>query len=324
MKLLLTGATGFVGRNLLLHAINQGVEVFAPVRDERKLSRQLEAEGVDSSKVRALPANPREWSVEYDALVHCAGVLFERSLDRYLETNVYWTNEILKTRYPGCPTVILSSQSAGGPTPEGQLSREESNPDDPRSLYGESKLRMERLILREQEGEPIALLRPPMILGPRDNATLQLFKLAASPLRPKPGMRAKHYSFIAVSDLVEAIETALFHAAKLNEGALYVASRQTISDIELIKSAAAVTRKPGLTIPLPDPVVKVVSGLVDKSPKLRSQLPSLTRDRVEELWPSRWVVNPGAFESATGWFATTSAAEALKQAYDFARTEGTL
>lgn len=323
MRLLLTGSTGFIGRNMLIYAVGQGCEVLAPVRDRRKLARQLESEGVEEGAVTPLPAEPREWNhVEFDAMVHCAGALFENSLDQYLETNVYWTYRVLKQRHTGCPTVILSSQSAGGPTPEGQVSRAESHPDDPRSQYGESKLRMERLVRREFEGEPIAILRPPMVLGARDTATLQLYRMVASPIRPKPGLKPKTYSFIAINDLIEAIEVALFHSASLNSGPLYVASRQTITDRELIEAAARAGGKKGIALPLPDPFIRLGAALVDRLPGLQKNLPSLTRDRVGELWPDRWVVNPSAFETATGWYSTTSAFEAISDGYQYAREQG--
>ena len=49
MKLLITGSTGFVGRNLLLHALRDPYwsEIILPVRNREKLHQQLQAEGID-------------------------------------------------------------------------------------------------------------------------------------------------------------------------------------------------------------------------------------------------------------------------------------
>ena len=105
--------------------------------------------------------------------------------------------------------MVISSQSAGGPTPAGKRARTEADSDAPITWYGESKLDMERSIRREFPNRPITILRPPMILGPRDSATLPLFRMATGRIRIKPGLRSKSYSFVAVDDLVAAIFLAL-------------------------------------------------------------------------------------------------------------------
>ena len=96
---------------------------------------------------------------------------------------------------------------------------------------------MERAIRDEFPNRPISILRPPMILGPRDTATLPLFRMARGALRIKPGLRAKSYSFIAVDDLVTAIFLAL-ESAPFPQ-ASYVASAQSMTDWQLIAAAAA-------------------------------------------------------------------------------------
>ena len=313
MVLLLTGATGFVGRNYLLRALGYGWHVYAPVRDAGKLRRQLAAEQVDTSNLTPLPPDPRRWLdvPHIDAAVHIAGVLFARDLDSYVETNVEWTETILRALPRGCPMVVLSSQSAGGPTPEGEVSRDEDMPDVPVSFYGESKLRMERLLRRDYEEMPIAILRPPMVIGPRDTAIQQLFRMARSPVRFKPGLKPKTLSFISCEDLLDAVDVALSNCDTLKHCPYYVASRQTFTDAELIQTAASHLRRRGITVTLPDPLVRLLSRTVDASPVLRAGFPSLTVDRVRELGAERWVVNPSAFESLTQWYAKCTLAQAI-------------
>ena len=316
MVLLLTGATGFVGRNYLLRALGYGWHVYAPVRDAGKLRRQLAAEQVDTSNLTSLPTDPRRWHdmPHIDAAIHIAGMLFARDLDSYVETNVEWTQAVLRALPRGCPMVILSSQSAGGPTPEGKISRDEEMPDVPVSFYGESKLRMERLVRRDYEGVPIAILRPPMVIGPRDTAIQQLFRMARSPVRFKPGLKPKTLSFISCEDLLDAIDVALTNSDKLKHLPYYVASRQTFTDTELIQTAASHLRRRGITVTLPDPLVRFLSRTIEASPALRAGFPSLTADRVRELGSERWVVNPSAFENVTQWYAKKTLAQAISGA----------
>jgi nucleoside-diphosphate-sugar epimerase len=323
MSLLLTGATGFLGRNILLRVLSEGKEVLTAVRSPDKLWQQLRFEKKDPQQVHLLSALPDRWpqiSPRYAILG--GGVLFERNRSDYFCTNVDWTLATLRALPPECRTVVISSQSAGGPTPDGKAARSEEDPDAPITWYGESKLAMERAIRDEFPNRPISILRPPMILGPRDTATLPLFRMARGALRIKPGLRPKSYSFIAVEDLVTAIFLAL--ESEPFPEASYVASPQSITDWQLIAAAAAACHSRGVTVPVPHVVVRMLSAFVDTIPSLRAKAPSLTRDRAREIWPDRWVVDASKFSGLTGWRASTNLNEALQAAQSYYEREGKL
>jgi nucleoside-diphosphate-sugar epimerase len=310
--LLVTGATGFVGRNLLIRAARERVPILAPVRNREKLFRCMEEDGIPCGPVTPLPAEPAEWDAPCPShAVLGAGVLFARSRDEYFATNVDWTLRVLRALPPECRTVVLSSQSAGGPTPKGRAARSEQDPDSPVTWYGESKLELERAIAREFPDRPITILRPPMILGARDTATLPLFKMARGPVRTKPGLRRKEFSFLGVEDVVEAV----YAAFEVNGcGPFYIGSGRPVSDYELISSAARAAGGKGITLPVPLPVVRLMAAVIDAVPSLRAATPSLTRDRAREIWPDRWVVDSSAFRGLTGWSPSISLDEALLSA----------
>lgn len=320
--LLLTGATGFVGRNFILRELDLGTRIFAPVRDPEKLRLQLAREDVSKDAVTPLSPDPRSWGrIEPTHALLCAGVLFARNREEYFKTNVDWTLEILRALPETCRTVVLSSQSAGGPTPTGQSSRSESDSDAPLTWYGESKLELEQAIQRFFPTRKITILRPPMILGARDTATLPLFKMSRNFIRTKPGLRKKQFSFIAIEDLVDAISAAFELEAS---GPFYISSDQTISDFDLIDTAAQAVGGRGVTLPVPLSLVKMASLLVDSIPALRKSAPSLTRDRAKEIWPDRWVVDSNAFRTATGWRSRHRLSHALHSACEFFSKEGLL
>ena len=311
-ELLVTGATGFVGRNLLIRAASEQIPVVAPVRDRKKLFRCLDEDGIPREAVYSFPAEPADWNLARPShAVLGAGVLFARTRAEYFATNVDWTLRVLRALPPDCRTVVLSSQSAGGPTQEGRPARSEQDPDSPITWYGESKLELERAIAREFPNRPITILRPPMILGARDTATLPLFKMARGPVRTKPGLRRKEFSFLAVDDVVAAI----YAAFDLNErGPFFIGSDQPVSDFDLIASAARAVGGKGITLPVPLPLVRLMAAIVDAVPSLRAETPSLTRDRAREIWPDRWVVDSSAFKRASGWNPSISLDEAILSA----------
>jgi len=306
-SLLVTGATGFVGRNLVLRTAAGGIPVRAPVRNASKLRACLEEDGLPRNSAVPLEPEPGGWGDPTHAVLS-AGVLFARSREEYFSVNVDWALRSLRSLPPECRVVILSSQSAGGPTPAGRFARTEDDPDRPITWYGESKLALENAVAREFPDRSITILRPPMILGARDSATLPLFKMASGPVRTKPGLRKKFFSFLAVEDVVEAVFAALECSGR---GPFYIASDRPVSDIELIASAARAAGGSGLTMRVPQPLVRLLAAAVDAVPSWRAAAPSLTRDRAKEIWPARWVVDPSAFRTATGWSPRIGLDEAL-------------
>lgn len=320
--LLLTGATGFVGRNIVLSEAARGTSLYVPVRDAEKLRSQLQSEGLDPGIAVPLPVEPAQWPrLEIDRAILCAGVLFARSPAEYFTTNVDWTMRILDALPQDCETIILSSQAAGGPTPKGVSARTESHTDTPLTWYGRSKLTLEERVKERYAARRLHILRPPMVLGARDTATLPLFKMAAGLLRVKPGLRPKQYSFIAVDDLVAGIDATW----GISTGSpLYISAARPITDTELIHSAASSMGGRGITLPVPQIVIKILSMFVDAVPSLRATAPSLTRDRVRDIWPDRWVVDSAAFRTASGWTCRVELPAAITSAREHYTRAGLL
>lgn len=313
--LLLTGATGFLGSHMFVQEAKLGTRIFASVRDIQKLQRLIASEGLSTENIIPLASDPSTWGdIRPTHAMLSAGVLFARNREAYESVNVDWTLKVLAALPLECRVAVISSQAAGGPTPTNIPARRETDADAPITLYGKSKLELERAIHRLHSDRCVTILRPPMILGARDSATLPLFKMAAGLLRAKPGLRKKEYSFIAAEDVIEAVRTSW---ETETTGSFYIASEQTITDFELIHTAAAVGKSRGVTIPLPQMLIKCFSRVVDAVPQLRASVPSLTRDRARDIWADRWVVDSSLFRSQTRWASKQSLRQSLQSAYDF-------
>jgi nucleoside-diphosphate-sugar epimerase len=306
MRLLVTGATGFIGRTIVLRALADRAigEVVAPVRSPEKLRTQLAREGVThAAKLRVIKAESPRWNLretgDIDRVVHCAGVLFGRSRDEYFSINVDGTLDLLR-QLPGSPrVVVLSSQSAGGPTPEGHHAKKLDHPDRPVSWYGESKLHMEAAV-REAGHRDVFFLRAPMVLGPGDRATLPLFQMVRGKVWTKPGVKPKHFSWISSDDLVDAID-AWFHRGAGELRIAHVTSPGTISDADLMLTAGQVSGRKGRLLPVPQILLKPVAFASKFIPAIGEKVPSLTPDRAREIWADRWVIDGAPFEEASGW-----------------------
>jgi nucleoside-diphosphate-sugar epimerase len=325
MRILVTGATGFIGRTLVLRALrdDQVTEVIAPVRSEEKLRAQLACEGVlDLSKLQIVEAEAPHWHFgrvgPIDRVVHCAGVLFGRSRDEYFRVNVDGTLRLLAS-VPGDPaTIVLSSQSAGGPTPEGHPAKKLDHPDRPISWYGESKLHMERAV-REAGHQRVRFLRAPMVLGPGDQATLPLFRMVRGKIWTKPGRELKHFSWISSDDLADAIDAWFERGDQLSIA--HVTSPGTITDAELMLTAGKVSGKKGTLLPVPQILLKPVAFASKFIPAIGEKVPSLTADRAREIWPNRWVIDPEPFHQAIGWRGRATLEDTLSRTLAWFRRE---
>jgi len=326
MRLLLTGSTGFVGRNLLLDVLRRGEyeQIILPVRNLEKLRAQLLGDGFEQipTCIRAVEQAMDAWDFEsfgkIDHVVHSAGVLFADNESEYRRVNVEGTLRLISKLGNADKIVILSSMAASGPCANNQSVRSESDLPDPINAYGRSKLEMENELRKQFSHLPYVCLRPPMVLGPRDQATLPLFKMARFWLAPKPGLNPKVYSYISVADLVGSIQAVLSSPLDLrrtSQKEYFVACPRKISDRELIQTAAQSLNRSILLIPIPETLIEMVSRLCSKIPYLKDVIPdSLHPHRVSEILPDRWVCSGDAFETQFHHHCLESLSKSLDEA----------
>ncbi|MDQ3073991.1 MAG: NAD(P)H-binding protein [Pseudomonadota bacterium] len=184
LTLALTGATGFVGAQLLDLALSEGHAVRALTRrpqPPRAGVTWVEGALDDGDALAALVAGA-------SAVIHVAGVINARDAAGFEAGNVTGTAAILTaTETAGIKRFVhVSSLAAREPG---------------LSLYGASKARSETLV----SAAPLstAIVRPPAVYGPGDRETLELFKMAKRGLvmLPPPG----RLSLIHVADLARLL-----------------------------------------------------------------------------------------------------------------------
>ena len=218
-KVLITGASGFIGSRLRDQLLASGSDVVAirrPGSPPSKAGRSAEA---DYARVADLERIIGEEKPDY--VLHVAGATKGSSYEDFRLGNVMPTRNLLtalRGEHPDTKRfVLVSSATSYGPSASSVPHREE-NPPRPIEHYGQSKLEAERVVEEESAGVPWTILRPSGVYGPGDVDYFNLFKSAMHGWNVFFGNRNRCMSVIYVDDCVRGILEAAQHEESAGKG----------------------------------------------------------------------------------------------------------
>jgi len=218
MRILVTGASGFVGRAVVENLAAQGHRVRAAMRQPADIfSRAVEVVAVSDL------SRPLEWRPllsDIDTVVHLAGIahtpsgvsdeLYDR-VNRGATAALAAAAARNRIQRLGC---VSSIRAQAGPAADHALT--EADSPHPIDAYGRSKLAAEHAIRTAEL--PYTILRPALIYGPGVKGNLAaLIRLAQSPWPLPLGALRNRRSLLARGNLVAAIHLALATPAMQNE-----------------------------------------------------------------------------------------------------------
>ena len=260
MKLILvTGASGFVGRSLVTELASLGYPVRAAMRQPADVfPRSVEVVAVSDL------TRPVEWRAllkGVDAVVHLAGIahagpgIAEEVYDR---VNRLATAELANAaRASGVRHLVFISsiRAQSGPTAPA-IVRETDTPQ-PTDAYGRSKLAAEEAV--RAAGVPYTILRPVLIYGPDVKGNFARLIGLARVAWPLPlALCRNRRSLLARQNLVSAINFALLHPPATGDTYL-VADPQPLMLAEIVSSLRkGLGRSPGL-LPVPPALISLAA-----------------------------------------------------------------
>ncbi|MBP7798898.1 MAG: NAD-dependent epimerase/dehydratase family protein [Thermoanaerobaculaceae bacterium] len=292
-----TGATGFIGVNLVEALVRASLRPRALVRKMSRLPAEL-APAVEPV-VGDLhdPGALRELLRGAATVFHLAGLVRapgEGAFDRANRVGTASLVEAVAEVAPGARLVHLSSLAAAGPSPDPRGRAPEDEPA-PVSAYGRSKLAGERAV-RQHPG-PWVVVRPPAVYGPRDIDILQFFRLAARGVVPIPAGE-RFVTVVYVADVVRAVLAAASGAA--TGRVLHLGEPSPLRISELVAAIAQAGGVKARILPLPPWVLKVAGRVGDGLQHLGFRRVAMTSDKADELLARHWSAHTAGSIEALG------------------------
>jgi nucleoside-diphosphate-sugar epimerase len=327
MKVLLTGANGFVGSHILDSLRARGLEtavLLRPGSDRRFIAGHLAHVDVRPGSIgepESLGAAMRDAT----HVIHCAGCTKAVRASEFHEVNGAGTRHVVDAvnRQEGRiqRLVHVSSLAAAGPAPRDNPARE-GDPPAPVSEYGRSKLAGEEEVRNACKSDAV-ILRPPAVYGPRDPAFLPLFKAVRAHVLPLFGGGRLALSLVFVKDLAEAVATCLTHPAARGK-TFYVASPEITTSRGLAGEIASEMKTWTLPLPLPTAALWPVCAFQETISRLTGRPGVLSRQKYAELRAPGWVCDPGLLRRELGFACATGLKDGIPETAAWYRREGWL
>jgi nucleoside-diphosphate-sugar epimerase len=296
-KVLITGASGFIGSYLVEEALQQGYEVFAGIRktSSRKFLqhpdiRIIEFDFSSPLKLRQQFDQQKRDHGGFDFIIHNAGITQANSLEEFHTVNFFYTQYLVEAvkgaNMPLQKFVLISSLATYGP---GSTDFKPIKVDDecrPISDYGISKLKAAQYLAAS--GLPYLSVHPTGVYGPRDKGFFQFIKLVNRGLEPYVGKHRQSLSLIYVKDLARAV-ISLLGSAAINQTFL-VSDGEVYNKEQIGIETKKILRKKTIKLVLPLKAVRVgVSCLDTVNRVVFRRLPFLNRQKLEEISSPNWL-----------------------------------
>ena len=297
-KVLVTGASGFIGSFLVEGGLERGMQTWAGVRrtSSRKYLqdsriRFAELNFGDKLKLKEQLAVHKQEHEGWDYIIHCAGVtkcLHKEDFDKgNYQATVNFVEALYELDMVPERFIYISSLSIFGPIhEENYLPISECDEAQPNTAYGESKLKSEKF-LQSLSDFPYVIYRPTGVYGPRERDYFLMAQSIKQHVDFAAGFKRQDITFIYVKDLVQAVylgvkSEALRRAYFVSDGQVY--ESRTFS--ELIQQELG---NPWvLRIKCPLAILKVISSIAEFGAKCMGKTSTLNRDKYNIMKQRNW------------------------------------
>lgn len=297
-KILITGASGFIGSFLVEKALEKGYDVWAGIRKssnkEYLQDSRIHFIDLNFSNRKQLANTLIDHTTQhgkFDYIIHNAGVTKCLDVADFDKINFQYTEnfiEVLQTTH-NIPDkfLLMSSLSSFGTGDEKNYTPIKlTDKPHPNTAYGKSKLKAEHCLLHSKDF-PYIILRPTGVYGPRERDYYMMLKTVKSGLDIGAGFKPQLLTFIYVKDLVDTAFLGL--ESDVKNKAYFVADGDVYTDKEytqLVKEALGKKHVLGIKIPLW--LLKTISVIAEGISKITKKPSTLNRDKYKIMKQRNW------------------------------------
>ncbi|MCK5012426.1 MAG: NAD(P)-dependent oxidoreductase [Candidatus Omnitrophica bacterium] len=261
MKVLITGATGYIGKYLIQTLRKKDYEVYCLVRPTSNITH---LQGQEIKFVYGDLTNTSslfEAVSEMDYIYHLAIAKNPRRISAYYQVNHIGTENLIKACAEHNPHIkkfiYVSSLAAAGFSPDGKPLKE-SDPPHPVTHYGKSKLKGEEAVLNYKDRLPIVILRPPTVYGPGNMFLDYLINIITKGLKPS----WKGYTSLCyIDDFINGL--ILISENKKSESNIYfISDGKTYSWKEIIDIITRLLNRKTMPLYIPHSLIVLASYVI--------------------------------------------------------------
>lgn len=290
-RVLITGATGFVGFHLVEAALAKGLDVYANVRSSSNTDHlqdfNINFVKIDFESIVDLAQHINQY--QYDYIIHAAAVTKAENLDEYNRYNASYTRNLAvaasQSAHKIKKFVFVSSLAALGPLNELDEQLSDDAASHPVTFYGKSKALAETYLQRIQN-LPILVFRPTAVYGPREREILMVLKAINRGFEVYMGEKDQKLSFVYVKDLAQVLIDSL--GSELVNKAYNISDGNTYGQTSFAENARHILKKKTFKVKIPLLLIKGIAWTLEKGFKIVNKMPTLNIDKVNELTGINW------------------------------------
>ena len=317
----LTGANGFVGSHIARACLAAGHVLRVLIRPNADRSRLADAPvewivgDLDDHAALRKGAHGADW------VIHNAGRVRAPNLAGYLHANATGTQNLIDAVLEAAPGisrfVYVSSQAAGGPSKAGRP-RIESDPPDPLTPYGKSKLEGEEAVMRHASRLPVVAIRPPAVYGPEDTAVLAIFQTVGWHIKPVFGPQPQFISVVYVEDLVRGIMLACEHPKAVGE-VFYIAEDRSYELAEMCELIRQGLGTWAILVKFPKPLLMSIAWTCDMVGAAFRFTPRLNRNKARDFLQRDWRASTDKAQQRLGYHSSVPFADGARRTVQWYR-----
>lgn len=290
MKILVTGANGFLGSHIAEKLLKKGYDVVCLVRKESNkrwlndILSSVELRYSDFLYPETLKGNFED----IDMVIHAAGLVNTFDWHNFYLVNFLGTKNILKSCTESKSVrkfIYLSSHTASGPSSTDDV-KNENSVAKPASHFGKSKLLAEEEVLKYISTFNIVILRPTVVYGPRDYNLLPLFKFAKKGVFVRFGDLNRIVNLCYIDDFVDGVLKTL--DCSICSGEIYYLGGQNEYFYEIKDALSKVMGKKTQDLVVPKFIATSITMFYEIFGRITKKTFPLNKDRVIDLVQKNW------------------------------------